>query len=68
MTMTLPVPDLAAIAGQFHAKRALEVAACGGDLLSPISRTCPSVSFSSSSSSAILVTVTTCFKAFSELA
>ena len=45
-----------------------EVAACGGDLLSPISRTCPSVSFSSSSSSAILVTVTTCFKAFSELA
>jgi magnesium chelatase family protein len=30
MSVFLPFPNLASIAGQFHAKRALEVAASGG--------------------------------------
>lgn len=36
MTASFPVPDLSAIAGQFHVKRALEVAACGGHSLALI--------------------------------
>lgn len=36
MTIIHPIPDLSSIAGQFHAKRALEVAACGGHSLALI--------------------------------
>jgi magnesium chelatase family protein len=36
MESSLPVPDLSSIAEQFHVKRALEVAACGGHSLALI--------------------------------
>jgi magnesium chelatase family protein len=36
MAVSFPIPDVSAITGQFHVKRALEVAACGGHSLALI--------------------------------